>query len=341
MPEQPYESPPRNQTYSETIENRNGQRVILPQGTNLYWSPAHPDRYIRPPGYTYRPRSFLAVVVHRPGEDVPGALGNPYGPPSTPRYFQQYVWKRLPNGRIETIDGLWQSDAANMHRPASYHYYINGTGDIYQCVDESWACQGTRSSRETADSLPPWNRKFVLGAMNDCAIHVSIRDAGGLAVSYHEGSPQYEAFCYLMVDLWYRKQLLVMDSNYVLTHSELEVGGRRSHDPGPAFDRAAVLRDINSRIDMPDVRNHYGLSELPVGVLGHSGRPSTTREHRNVEQMLRLQKVGGSDYSPSFASAAVASSQAAAPVFNLSAASTIQLGTKDGSCPPANIEVNV
>jgi len=178
--------------------------------------PAEADNVYSPTGHggvPNRPRAFVLHTPEEPADDYPG----------TPKWFQQY----------------------HPERRGSTHYFVSWTGDVYQCVPESWGAiaNGFNPGNPQRLSYPSWAGGFSL---NWQTLSVEIE---GYAHNIHNtmivGGPQWQALLRLIrhrCGAWG----IPLDREHIPGHYQLSVDRT---DPGAKFPWDALMRDLAGEED--------------------------------------------------------------------------------------------
>lgn len=171
--------------------------------------PAHEDNAYNPQahGAPNRPRAFILHTPEEPADSYP----------STPHWFAQYH----PNQRGST------------------HYFVSFTGDVYQCVPETW---GAIANGLDGKPRPAWAGPESL---NWQTLSVEIEGyAASIGQTLAVGGPQWRA---LVTLVRHRCQHygIPADRAHLMGHYELSVNRT---DPGAGFPWAAFMAEMEDQM---------------------------------------------------------------------------------------------
>lgn len=173
--------------------------------------PAHPTNVYNPAGHGGVPNKPKGWVLHTPEEPADSY-------PSTPHWFATFH--------------------ADPKQRGSTHYFVAYTGDIYQCVDESW---GAIANGVLNKPYPSWANPNT--SLNWQSVSVEIEGyAATMGNTLKRGSVQWKSLLALIRN---RADFFGFpcDREHIIGH--YQVSSDRS-DPGIGFPWKVLIEDLNS-----------------------------------------------------------------------------------------------
>lgn len=177
--------------------------------------PCHVNNCYNPAGHGGVPNKPRAFILHTPEEP-------PDNYPGTPHWFQN------PAAGGSTI------------------YFVAFTGDVYQCLPETWGAiaNGFNPGNPQRLSYPSWAAPYSL---NWQTLSVEIEGyAAGIGQSMVIGGPQWNALVALVRDRC-EAYGIPLDREHIMGHYQLSVDRT---DPGLGFPWAAFIAAVKGEYDM-------------------------------------------------------------------------------------------